>query len=123
MDIRGSRITHIGSTERITPEIERVWRDHGAGLRGSYDHTHRIHRTDNPGNERVLRDYGADLRGAMITRIGSTELITPDMRGCGEMMARRDYGADIRGAMITRIGSTELITPEMRGCGEIMVRI
>ena len=88
----------------------------------------------------MRRDYGADLRGAIITRIGSTELITPemrgvdlrgalimcmgstelitpDMRGCGEIMVRRDYGADIRGAIITRIGSTELITPEMRGVG------
>ena len=44
---------------------------------------HRIHRTDNPGNERMWRDHGADIRGAMITRIGSTELITPEMIGCG----------------------------------------
>ena len=110
--------------------MERLW----CGYKRSYNHTHGIHRTDNPGR-------GADLRGAMITRIGSTELITPEMRGVGkpwcgskgsynhtrigstELITPDMRGVDLRGALIMRMGSTELITPDMRGCGEIMVRI
>ena len=38
--------------------MERSW----CGCKGSYAHTHRIHRTDNPGNERVWGDCGADVR-------------------------------------------------------------
>ena len=85
-DVRGATLTRIGSTELITPEMrgcgckgscnhpgnERVWGDHGADL-------HRIYRTDNPGNERVGGDHDADLHRIYI---GSTELITPGMRGC-----------------------------------------
>ena len=79
-DLRGSIITRIGSTELITPEMRGVGRP-WCGSKGSYNHTHRIHRTDDP-----MR--GVDLRGALIMCMGSTELITPDMRGCGEIMVR-----------------------------------